>query len=83
MNYKYIAGFFDGERYVKVIKGNPRVTIEQVNKDVLVGIEKYTKVGLIYEFKKINRYGIYCQKDICQFLESILPYLIVKKMKRN
>ena len=90
MTDDYIAGFFDGEGSIIKIgtKGNRyMVSISQTHGGVLKQINKHIdSKGLLYHSKKRREYWkrawvlhIKKQKDVLDFLESIVEKLVVKK----
>ncbi|MEK7506786.1 MAG: LAGLIDADG family homing endonuclease [Patescibacteria group bacterium] len=88
MNWAYIAGFFDGEGSITRHTKGYRITIAQTNFEVLEKIRKFASAGSIIEPKKRKKhwkdswvYYIASQRQICDFLNKILIYLIVKKEK--
>ena len=89
MNWKYIAGFFDGEGsvgwYGKDNK-NPRITISQKNDKVLFKIKEFLlkekiRSGIANKDSKeiVTQLFITRRKDVESFLKNIIPHLIVKK----
>lgn len=89
MDYRYIAGFFDGEGTACRIgnsKERWRASIVNTNQEVIKLIMDKVTVGFIYElstrklhWKKAWVIAISKQIDVLKFLKSIEPYLIVKK----
>ena len=88
MNWSYIAGFFDGEGSITHNSGiGFRISIPQTNEEVLNEIRNFAKVGNIIALKKRRAhwsdswiYYIANKKDVCMFLEKMLPYLVLKKI---
>lgn len=94
MTYEYIAGFFDGEGTITDIKvlGNRRirVAIPQTNFEVLDEIKNFCGYGNICNpskreshHKDLWIYQVSKIEDMRSFLESIEPYLIVKRKQAN
>lgn len=86
MDWKYIAGFFDGEGSISHNGSGYRLTISQTNEEVLEAIRAFTKTGKVLSITKRKPhwkdswvYNISKQKDIEKFLLKISPNLIVKK----
>ncbi len=88
MDWRYIAGFFDGEGTIAFHHRGYRVriTISQTNFEVLEQIRDFTKVGSVVEIRKRKKhwkdawvYYISKQADIVKFLKGIEPNLVLKK----
>jgi len=86
MNWSYIAGFFDGEGSVTHNGKGYRITVPQTNEDVLNKIRDFAGVGHVIKLRKREihwkdswLYYIASKKDVCVFLERMLPYLVLKK----
>lgn len=85
MNWKYVAGFFDGEGSILHSPKGFRIAIPQTNLEVLRKIQEFTGVGNVIAVTKRQIhwkdswvYYIAKQRDIHFFLKHILPYVIVK-----
>ena len=85
MDWKYIAGFFDGEGTVAHNGKGFRITIPQTDEGVLKKIQEFVGFGYIIKLKKRKAhwkdswlYYIASQKEVYIFLKKIKPYLIVK-----
>ena len=88
MDWKYIAGFFDGEGSITQTQGRHRLYITQANLEVLELIKAFVGYGKVSPITKRKNhwkdawvYFIGDMHQVQQFLEGILPYLIVKKDK--
>jgi intein/homing endonuclease len=92
LDWKYIAGFMDGEGSIVIYSNRNLVsiTISNTNREVLERIKDFTKMGHIYLDNRINRpvvwkqeysYQIVAYKDVRMFLCKIKDYAIVKKEK--
>ena len=91
----YLAGFFDGEGYVSVsvlkhkwsqgFYVDLRAGIGNTNRDVLVWIQRVTKLGKVWKHQKkgnrrLQHHWVTSNlQDTRKFLKLILPYLKVKK----
>ncbi len=87
MDWKYIAGFFDGEGTIAHNGKGFRITITQTNEDVLEAIRRFTSSGYIVEITKRKKHWkdswlfyIAKQKDVYNFIANIKDYLIVKEV---
>jgi len=86
MNWRYIAGFFDGEGTILLKNGRPRIMVVQTDRVVLECIKNFAKCGNIFEVTKRKPHWkdcwVYCisrKEDMYNFLRKIAPYLFVKK----
>lgn len=86
MDWRYIAGFIDGEGTISARNNRFRITITQTNKEVLEAIRSFTQCGNVVEITKRKAhwkdswvYFISKRENIHKFLIKIFPYLIVKK----
>ncbi len=85
MEWRYIAGFFDGEGSLGHNGKGFRITIPQANLEVLRAIQQYCDVGDIIKVTKRKPhwkdswvYYISTQKEVYYFLQKIKPWVIVK-----
>lgn len=85
----YTAGFFDGEGYIGLgFRGRLEIRVVNTNKDVLELFQKWWG-GNIYTRKpqknrKISYDWILLENEkVAKFIESIYPYLVVKKNQVN
>lgn len=87
---RYIAGFFDGEGSVVTQQNRVRISIANTNKEVLEDILKFLGFGAIYPDKRKIEHKNWKQgwfykttnnEDSLKFIESIIPYMIIKKEK--
>ena len=88
MTIEYIAGFFDGEGTINIVKNKIRISIPQTNLEVLENIKEFLTFGSIFKEKKRKEHWkdswvLYTgnSNDTFQFLNMVYPYLIVKKEK--
>ena len=86
MNWSYIAGFFDGEGSLTHNGKGFRITIPQINEEVLLSIKKFIGYGnIIYITKRKSHwsdgwsYYIAKQTEVYDFIKKIKPFVIVKK----
>lgn len=87
MDWRYIAGFVDGEgSIIKNGENDYRIAIPQTHEGVLRAIQDFTGMGNICQVAKRKAHWkeswVYCiarQEDTLIFLKRIYPYLIVKK----
>lgn len=87
MDWRYVAGFFDGEgSIVKTPVYRYRIFVTQTNEEVLKKIQAFTGVGSVVPITKRKKhwknawiYYISSSENILRFLRHIQPYLIVKK----
>ena len=86
MNWNYLAGFFDGEGSIARNRKSFRITISQTNEEILNEICDFLEIGYVIKVKKRKShwkdswvYFIASKKDVCNFLERVVPYLILKK----
>lgn len=86
MDWRYIAGFFDGEGTLTKVEKRYRIYITQTNFGVLDAIRRFTGVGNVRPIKKRQPhwqdawvYYIADKHRIRSFLDGVKPYLIVKK----
>lgn len=87
MDWRYIAGFFDGEGSITHNDKGFRVTVAQTNFEVLEQIRKFVGFGFIIKPTKRKAhwkdswvYYIARQKNIYSFLQSVSRYLVVKRL---
>ncbi|MDP3004156.1 MAG: LAGLIDADG family homing endonuclease [Candidatus Azambacteria bacterium] len=85
MNWRYIAGFFDGEGTIAHNGKGFRITIPQTNELVLQKIKLFVGSGnIIYIPKRKSHwsdswvYYLARQSEVYKFLLRINPFLIVK-----
>ena len=88
----YIAGFFDGEGCVHIggrrqnTSYNLEVSISNTDKDILLWIQSIYG-GYIKDVKKVKEHHTQCynwrivSNQAAKFLESILPFLNIKKFQ--
>ena len=88
MEWRYIAGFFDGEGSLGHNGKGFRITISQTNIEVLSAIQRYCGVGDIIEITKRKPhwkdswvYYISTQREVYYFLQKIKPWVIVKRSR--
>jgi hypothetical protein len=76
--WAYIAGMIDGEGTVAIYKGQPRIQISQVDPRPIVWI--HDRLGGSYRHWR-HRYswGVYSWHHVCDILEQVLPYLVLKQ----
>lgn len=86
MEWKYIAGFFDGEGSLIYNGKGFRITISQNNEDVLSSIKNFVGFGgIIYIPKRKAHwndswsYYIAKQTEVHDFIKHIKPFVIVKR----
>ena len=87
MDIQYIAGFFDGEgciclsdsKYEGYHSYHLKTTIAQNNKEILVEIQKIFGGKVYHSRAKAYFLAIQKKTEVKIFLESILPFLILKK----
>lgn len=82
----YIAGFFDGEGSINITnKGQVRVVMSQKKPEVLYWIRDTLGGGTVRQLTKRGeayecwRYGVYSIRQVCSFLDMVLPYVVVKR----
>lgn len=85
MDWKYIAGFFDGEGTLTKTEKRYRIYITQINFAVLDQIRKFATVGSVKKLTKRKEHWrdawvfyITDKYKIQSFLASVQPHLIVK-----
>lgn len=88
MNIKYIAGFFDGEGSIMVMKRKIRTTLPQTNKEILLAIKDYFGVGGVCPIQKRKAhwkdawtYYSGSNKASYKILNELKDHLILKKDK--
>lgn len=92
MSWEYIAGFFDGEGCIYRFNKNGskihsfRAFMSQNNKSPLYAIQSfltdYNIDSIMYKGGRTeSQLRITKQQDVLNFLDNILPYLIVKRQK--
>ena len=86
MDWKYIAGFFDGEGSISHNGRGYRITIPQTNLEVLEIIKDFCGFGGTISVTKRKSHWkdswifyVASQREVYNFLSHIFPYLIVKK----
>ncbi len=90
MDYQYLAGFFDGEGNINVLKQKGKYYFQlrfyNTEKEVLEKIIEFSGFGKIYSrnhnIERYNRiYELYIvkQEDIKKVLINLLPFVISKK----
>ncbi|MFZ5845058.1 MAG: LAGLIDADG family homing endonuclease, partial [Patescibacteria group bacterium] len=90
MDWKYIAGFFDGEGSICHNGKGYRITISQTNKGVLNAIYLFIGKGQVIKVTKRKEhwkeswiYYIAKQEDVFYFLKKIENLIIVKSKQTN
>ena len=88
MEWRYIAGFFDGEGSLGHNGKGFRITIPQTNLEVLRAIQQYCGVGDIIKVTKRKPhwkdswvYYVSTQKEVYYFLQNVRPWVIVKRSR--
>jgi hypothetical protein len=89
MDWSYLAGFFDGEGNLHVIKVKKwyffQIRMYSTDLFILEEIKEFLGYGRIYSRKRVKNHNImhelYITKKelIMKFLENILPFLKIKK----
>jgi|SRR3990167_8757903 len=89
MNWKYLAGFFDGEGNIHMMQNNQkislnvqiRVRIYSLDKQILWDIQEFLGFGKIYQKKKtgVSELAIISKKNNLKFLKGIYPHCLLKK----
>jgi hypothetical protein len=91
MNWDYIAGFFDGEGNLNIIKNIQKesyciqVRLYSSDEKVLLDIKKFIEKGHIYKTKKrlatnfVYELTISNKLDVKFFLGNIVDKIIIKK----
>lgn len=88
MDWRYIAGFFDGEGSVTKNLSGFRITIPQTHRVILESIQSFTGIGSVT--KQVKRrshwheswtYAISRQEHVYFFLKHVQPHIVVKKDK--
>jgi len=87
MDWRYIAGFFDGEGSIVMVPvRRHRIFITQTNEEVLRRIQAFTGVGSVVPITKRKKhwkdawiYYVAKGENVLSFLRGVKPYLIVKK----
>lgn len=87
MDWRYVAGFFDGEgSIVATPVHRHRVFITQTNEEVLKEIQSFTGIGSVASIAKRKKhwkdawiYYIARSENVSKFLRGVEPHLIVKK----
>jgi hypothetical protein len=86
IDWRYIAGFFDGEGSVTVNASGYRISIPQTNRLVLESIRRVAGAGYVVHVTKRQThwreswtYFISRQQSVYDFLCRVEPYLIVKR----
>lgn len=88
ISWRYIAGFFDGEGNIHMMRNNKKTTpsfqimirIYSSNKQILWDIKEFLGYGNVYESKKkLYELNISSKKETLDFLKGIFPYSIIKK----
>lgn len=95
MNWDYIAGFFDGEGNINMIKNNQKLSyyiqirLYSSDERVLLEIKNFIEKGQIYKVKKssatnfVYELTITNKSDVKFFLENIVDKIIIKKEIAN
>ena len=93
MNWEYLAGFFDGEGNINLIKVKKwyffQVRIYNTNEEILKEIVNFLAYGRVYHRRRSDRrndmYELYLAKKeyVQKFLEGVYPFLIIKKSQAN
>ena len=93
MDASYIAGLFDGEGCINVVRGKDslgfNVSITNTNEKVLQGVKMFLGYGKIHrrhdkrypKHSPVYAWRIHHRIDIHKFLTLLLPHLIIKKDK--
>jgi len=86
MDWKYVAGFFDGEGTITKAEKRYRIYVTQTSREVLDSICQLADVGSVKPIKKRKShwqnawvYYITDKHKIRYFLRQVYPYLVVKK----
>ena len=85
MNLEYISGLFDGEGNINMSRGHSQICITNTCREVLEEIQQFLRMGEIYQREKIqNRkecynLRIFRRKEVEDFINLILPKVIIKK----
>jgi len=91
MNWDYIAGFFDGEGNINIIKNNQKnsyyiqIRLYSSDEKVLLEIKKFIQKGQMYKIKKASATNFVYELDITNkldvkfFLENVVGKIIIKK----
>lgn len=91
MNWDYIAGFFDGEGNINLIKNKQKlsyyiqVRLYSSDENVLLQIRNFLQRGQIYRVKKSSSTNFVYELDLTNkidvkfFLENIVDKIIIKK----
>ena len=91
MNWDYIAGFFDGEGNVNIIKNKVKLAhyiqmrLYSSDEKVLLNIKNFIQKGTIYKTKKssatnfVYELTISNKQDVYFFLNNIVRRIIIKK----
>lgn len=86
MDWRYIAGFVDGEGSITKNSKGYRLHIPQTHYAVLAAIKDFSGVGNIFKVTKRRDhwkeswvYFVASQENALFFISKILPFLIVKK----
>jgi len=95
MNWDYIAGFFDGEGNINLIKNNQKLSyyiqirLYSSDENVLLEIKSFIGKGQIYKVKKpsatnfVYELTITNKLDVKFFLENIVDKIVIKKEIAN
>jgi len=80
MSFGYVAGFFDGEGSCRPAT-EYNIAISNEVESVLEEIQSFLGYGHIYKRKGEDMYDlkVYSHKDRLKFVESVLPFSIVKR----
>lgn len=85
-DWRYIAGFFDGEGSVTKNASGWRISVPQTHRGVLMAILRSSKIGSVFHVAKRQAhwreswtYAISRQQDVNAFLRNVAPFLIVKR----
>jgi len=89
MDWRYLAGFFDGEGNINALKVKRwyffQIRIYSTDKWILEKIVKFLGYGIIYARRRVKHhnvvYELYLTKkeEIKRFLKNITPYLNLKE----
>jgi hypothetical protein len=91
MNWDYIAGFFDGEGNINIIKNNQKLSyyiqirLYSSDERVLLEIKKFIQRGQIYKVKKSSATNFVYELtlsnkiDVKFFLENIVDKIVIKR----
>jgi hypothetical protein len=91
MNWDYIAGFFDGEGNINIIKNNQKLSyyiqirLYSSDERVLLKIKEFIQKGQVYKVKKssatnfVYELNLSNKTDVKFFLENLVDKIIIKR----